>query len=1000
MRDCIQAILILLLAVACGATAKAESKPSANEQHFQEQVAPILARRCLSCHSAAEAKGDISLETFQHLDENGFVEPGDADGSYLVELLTPNLGKAAMPKNADPLSEEDLAAVKQWIDDGAHWPAEFRIEEPQVADLDFWSLKPLARPELPKLMPEEAAWCRNEVDYFIRAKQKELGLAPAPEADKRVLIRRLYYDLTSLPPSPEEIEAFVADEDPQAYEKLVDKLLASERYGERWARHWLDVVHYGDTHGYDKDQLRPNAWPYRDYVIRAFNEDKPYARFVQEQVAGDVLWPDTTDGVVATGFIAAGPWDFIGHAEVPETKIDGMVARSLDRDDMVGSTMSTFVSMTAQCARCHNHKFDPITQEDYFSLQAVFAALDRTDRPYEKSDGVAKQRAALTAKQETLEAELAKLDAAAKERGGEELQRLDGLIAQLQAQKDTKLDRAAFGYHSGIESNPDVEKWVQIDLGGPTSLSEIIYVACHDNFAGIGAGFGFPVRYKIEASNDPAFENDVQTIVDHTKADVANPGVELQRAAADGVTARYVRFTATKLSLRQADYIFALGELMVYSADGVNVAVRAPVTSLDSIEALPRWSRANLVDGYYYGLTVDPAVNDKILQHQAQRTKLLDTLLTAEQKQQSQQLETEAANTAQELAALPAPGMVYAGTVHYGDGNFRGTHGVPREIHVLSRGEVTQPLAQVGPGTVPIIEGVDHRWEELPLDGEEGRRRVKLAEWLVREDNPLTWRSIVNRVWLYHMGRGIVDSPNDFGRMGQPPTHPELLDWLAVEFRDNGQSFKQMHRLICNSAAYRQSSRHDEAMAEIDGSNAYYWRANRQKLSAESVRDTVLVLAGKMNFAMYGPGFQDFVIENPAHSPHYQYHKHNPDDPASHRRSIYRFLVRSQQQPFMQTLDCADPSQSIAKRDKTLTSLQALTMMNNQFTVRMAEHFASRLQSERETLPEQIARGFYLATGREPSEVERQALVDYAGAHGLPNACRVIMNLNESMFLD
>jgi hypothetical protein len=258
----------------------------------------------------------------------------------------------------------------------------------------LWSIQPLVRPEIPKIN-QSSVTLVNEVDHFIVAKLEREGLQHSSTADRRTLIRRIYFDLVGLPPTPGEIEAFVNDDASGSYEALVDRLLASPQYGERWARHWLDVVHFGETHGYDKDKPRPNAWPYRDYVIRSFNEDKSWTRFVEEQIAGDVLYPFTRDGIEALGFISAGPWDFIGHAEVPETKIDGKVARHLDRDDMVANTMQSFNSLTVQCAQCHDHKFDPILQKEYFSLQAVFAALDRTDRDYDLDPAISRTRARL-----------------------------------------------------------------------------------------------------------------------------------------------------------------------------------------------------------------------------------------------------------------------------------------------------------------------------------------------------------------------------------------------------------------------------------------------------------------------------------------------------------------------------------------------------------------------------------------------------------------------------
>jgi hypothetical protein len=681
----------------------------------------------------------------------------------------------------------------------------FAVRAIAAPENDWWSLQPLERPAVPALSTDELRWVRTPIDAFVIAQLREHGLAPSAPADRRTLIRRLYFDLVGLPPSPEAVSAFVSDDDPLAYEKLVDRLLASPHYGERWARHWLDVVHYGDTHGYDKDKPRPHAWPYRDYVIRSFNQDKPYARFVQEQIAGDVLWPDDPEAIVATGFIAAGPWDFIGHAEVPETKIDGQVARNLDRDDMVSSTMNTFASITVQCARCHDHKFDPITQEHYYSLQAVFAALDRADRLYDASPDVARERRRLIERRELLE------------------------------QRKTALQ----------------------DLVG-----------------------------------------------------------RLDSEATDAARGGSSRLEATNRDL-------------------------------------------------------------------AQVTASLELVLD-------------------ELAALPPQAKVYAGTVHHGEGPFLGTGptgGKPRAIHILARGDVKNPGKRIGPGALPLIPGVPWRFD-LAEEHSEGERRAALAEWLVHNENPLTWRSIVNRVCLYHFGQGIVQTPNDFGRMGQLPTHPGLLDWLAVWFRDSGQSLKSLHRLIITSSVYRQSSSHNEAFARIDAENEYLWRMNRRALDAESLHDAVLTFAGQLDTTMYGPGFQDFVMENPEHSPHYQYHKHDVRDPSCHRRAVYRFLVRSQPHPFMQTLNCADPSQSVPQRDTTQTALQALTLLNNRFMVYMSSQLAAQVVSIDVDRSAQVQTVFQRALGRTPSDEEKAVLVRYAEQFGLANTCRAIVNLNEFMFVD
>jgi len=995
------------------------AEPTLDADFFQKEVAPIFQQRCLSCHNDDERKGDFSLQTSSAAFNDGYLEAGDADASHLVELITPVNGKAQMPKNSDPLTVAEIAIIRKWIDGGAKWSADFKLTESQVADLDWWSLRPLRRPAVPALWHARSSQptatvesdqqpgrlqLRTEVDAFIQETLNQKGLKASVDADRVTLVRRLYFDLIGLPPTPQEIDDFVHDKSPQAYEQLVDRLLASNGYGEHWARHWLDVVHYADTHGYDKDKLRPNAWPYRDYVIRSLIADKPYERFVREQIAGDALWPNTVDGITATGFIAAGPWDYIGHAEVPESKLDGQVARNMDRDDMVTSTMNTFCSVTVQCARCHNHKFDPITQDHYYSLQSVFAALDRADRTYDADPQTATRRRELLARKEELTKKKSELDLIVQKRAGSKLAPIDTKLAELQKQKEASSGaRPEFGYHSHIEKKQDAVKWVQVDLGQPTSIASILYVGCHDTFNGIGHGFGFPLRYRIEASDDETFKTNVTLLADYTTSDVTNPGTNPQVVAApSGLKARHVRFTATKLAERSNDYIFALAELSVLTPDGSNAASGKRVLSLDSIEAPVRWQRPNLVDGYYFGVTAKPDVQIQIAQLSEDRRQILNEALTDELKAK---ITTNAAmlkETDEAIRKLPAPSRVYAGMVHHGSGNFMGTGGnggKPRTIRVLHRGNIQQPREEVGPGTIPVIAGVNWRFQ-LPKDHAESDRRIALADWIVHRDNPLTWRSIVNRVWQYHFGRGLVDSPNDLGRMGQLPSHPELLDWLAVEFRDGGQSLKKLHRLIVTSSVYRQTSAHNEANSQVDSGNVYLWRMNRRRLTAEELRDAVLAVSGKLDRKMFGPGFQLFVLEHPEHSPHYEYHKHDPDDPASHRRSVYRFIGRSQPDPFMTTLDCADSSQSVPRRDETVTALQALSLLNNKFMLRMAEHFSARLETDSGKPAEQIGRAFQFVTGRQPTAEQTTALTEYAREFGTENLCRLLFNLNEFVFVD
>ena len=991
---------------------------------FSRQVQPIFARHCYSCHGTEKQRSgfrlDVKKEAFQSGDNHApNLLAGKSGESPLFQFISGADPQLQMPPKGEghSLNADEISVIKAWIDQGANWPEE--ADKVKLADkTDWWSFKPLLKPEVPRTNDPKAV-IHNPIDAFIEAKLESHGLHQAPGTDPQTLIRRLSFDLIGLPPSTEQVESFlhacgegehrkVSD---AALASLVNELLASPRYGERWARHWLDLVHYGDTHGYDKDQPRIHAWPYRDYVVRAFNEDKPYAQFAQEQLAGDVLFPGTPDGILGLGFIAAGPWDKIGHAEVPESKTDGMIARHLDRDDMVQNTMGAFCSLTVGCAQCHNHKFDPISQKDYYSLQAVFAALDRTELKYYSDPALMAQFLSLEQQRKQAETDIAAMEAPLKIKAGEALAALDRRIegAAEPSTNSNPNTRPDFGYHSAISDSQNCEKWVQVDLGASHTIASVILRPCYDDFEKIGAGFGFPVRFKIEACDDPAFKTGVILLWrQHDLTfmnDFRNPGLkpfESKSAEDDGVRARYVRVTAVKLAPRKSDYIFALAELQVLNEKGENVALRKAVTALDSIEAGPRWRKSNLTDGI--------APEQRSLEGKAkmlqERAMLLLGMADEPVRSRLVQRRGELDKVRQALQRMPAPGLVYAGGIHYGSGAFLGTGpngGKPRIIRLLKRGDVKTPGDEVAPGSIQAIgelSGIAYRM----MSDSEGSRRAALAQWITARDNPLFWRSIVNRVWQHHFGKPLVDTPNDFGRMGAQPSHPELLDWLAATFRDDlGGSIKKLHQLIVMSHTYRQASETGMGTGKAmqDADNLLLAHQNRRKLDAECIHDSVLYAAGRLDLTMGGPGYQDFVIDKPAHSPHYLYDEHDPDDPKSHRRSIYRFIVRSQQQPFMTCLDCADPSMRVDKRNESLSPLQALAMMNNGLMVTMAHHLALRLETECPAdLPAQINRAFALTVSRFPSPEEGAVLAVYAKQHGLANACRLIMNLNEFTFVE
>lgn len=989
----------------------------------------VLERACLHCHDFNEARGGLVLETAESAQRGGdsgpVIVPGDPAASLLMQQVTGD--PAAMPPDGPSLSEDDRAILSQWIAAGAPWPEGRRLQDRRFEAADWWSLRPPVEPPLAQIATdsesEAGEWLRHPIDGFVWERLEAAGLRPSPAADRRTLIRRLTFDLWGLPPDPARVAEFVADRDPLAYERLVDELLADPRYGERWARHWLDVVHYGETHGYDKDQPRPNAWPYRDYVIRSFNADRPYAEFVEQQLAGDVLAgrlpaddvAGRVDGIEATGFLAAGPWDLIGHLEVPETKIDGKIARHLDRDDMVTTTIQTFCSLTIQCAQCHQHKFDPLTQDDYYSLQAVFAAIDRTERLYDRDPERATRRRDLEQARDQLRTRRQAIEETVATSStamwpGE-------LGARLQALSDPCIKQPEFGYHSQLTNRGDDLKWVGVTFAAAENLESVVLRPCHDEYQQPPAGFGFPIQYRIEYATELKPAPNWRVVANDGAFAQPNPGLApvTIRLAEQGVLA--VRVVATQLKPRSGDYMLALAELETWTADGRNVARSGQVIALDSIEAPIRWARSNLIDGIFAEPL--PERRTELAELARQRQQMIDEIQRSpirEQLLQLRQLELDEGQLQAAIDALPAD-RVYAGAVHTGQGAFRGTGpdgGRPRPISILSRGNVQRPLREVGPGAIAAVRGLPARFLETDsqehstgqtydpahISTNEGQRRLALARWLTDPRHPLTDRSLVNRVWQYHFGRGLVATPNDFGRQGELPTHPELLDWLACRFRESGGSIKQLHRWIVTSQTYLQQSLDRPECSAIDPENRWLWRMNRRRLEAEAIRDSVLQVAGELQTAMYGASFRDFVVERPEHSPHYEYEQHDAADPATHRRSIYRFVVRSRQQPFLATFDCADPSLAVARRNESLSPLQALSLLNNDLMILMAARFSERLERSGGTLDDQLRQAAELALGRPADDELLAVLRPIAQSRGLGVACRVLFNLNEFVFVD
>lgn len=961
---------------------------------FDRDVRPILKASCLKCHGPeGKPKGQLRLDlraaAFRGGASGKVIVPGKAAESLFYKLLRDPDDEVRMPQKAPRLGAAQIALLGRWIDQGASWP-----DDRSGGESLHWSLRPLVRPEVPAL---RSPWIRTPVDAFILAKLTEKGLAPAAPADRRTLLRRVTYDLTGLPPSPQETEAFLADPSPDAYERVVDRLLASPRYGERWARHWLDVVHYADTHGHDQDRPRPHAWPYRDYVIRSLNEDKPYARFVSEQLAGDVLYPDDPQGIVATGFIAAGPWDESSQMHIMADTVDKKIAQNLDRDDMLTATMTAFMSVTVQCARCHNHKFDPISQAEYYQLQSCFAGVDRANRPFDDDPTLNRRRQELLREKTALGVRQQQaVETLLGSRLEEEIRtwerhRSDGpgiwsvlKVESAVSREGATLVPQADGSILSTGARPETDTYVITGLppaGRITAVRlEALTVEDHP-YRGPGRqdnGNFHLSEFRLRCSRPDGELRPVSLV--HPTADFNQAGWTILHSIDGKVETAWGIYPEVG---KNHAAIFELGEPLEVTEGDRLVFELAQLHGRHHLIARPRLS----VTGAALPVRFEP------LPPEVAKIAAGDPGRRSPQDQVTLGAWLLGRKIDGELEALPPPRQVYGAASDFPPVAKFTPARVPRPIYVLKRGDVTKPGDLVHPGGLALIAGLDPDFH-LPDPDDEGARRAALARWIVDPKNVLTWRSVVNRVWHYHFGRGIADSPNDLGRMGQAPTHPELLDYLAAQFRDGGGSLKALHRLLVESAVYRQSSAYSPEHARTDASNLYLWRMNRSRLDAEEVRDTLLVTSGKIDFKMGGPAVKQFAYEdpNPGVTPKVDYARFDVDHPDSFRRSIYRWIFRTIPDPFMETLDCPDASQLTGARNVSVTPLQAMAVLNDRFVVRQSEHLAARAGS--------VTEAFRLILGRAPTAEEEREVSRYAARHGLASSARMLFNTNEFMFLD
>jgi mono/diheme cytochrome c family protein len=912
---------------------------------FTQDIQPIFTRACFSCHGPEKQQGGYRLDSPAAALRGGetyspAIKPGDSAGSPLIQLVAGLVPDTKMPAKGDPLTAAEIGLLRAWIDQGAKFPADAPAEADPLKS--HWSFQPVRRPAVPTLgkRPPKNA---SPLDAFIGARLAEDKLAPSPEADRTTLIRRLYFVMLGLPPTPEEVAAFVADRKPQAFERLVDRVLDDPRYGERWGRHWLDVVRFAESNGFETNRERLNAWRYRDYVIAALNDDKPYDQFIREQLAGDALGAE-----VATGFLVGGPVDIVKSPDVALTAQQ----RADELDDMVGTTGTAFLGLTTGCARCHSHKFDPISHREYHALAAIFAGVQHGDRALP-----------LPADQQ---AKLAQAD--------QRIQELEGKLVPFLPQpaappRDGKR-RPAVNFAANEDAFAPVEaKFLRFTIlattGGEPCLDELevwsgdrnVALAAHGTRATASGSLAGYEIHKLEHLNDGRGGNGRSWI----SSEAGRGWVQLEFPRAERISR--VAWGRD----REGQFKDRLATQYRIEA-GLTTNDWQRVASSDDRE--PFAGKAEPPPGPVYQFAGRPEAE------------------AAQGKQWLAELEQVRRQRA-EWAKAPA---IYAG-------NFT----QPGVTHRLHRGDPLQPREAVAPGTLAIFHPLT-----LATNTPEQQRRRQLADWIASPENPLTARVIVNRLWQHHFGVGLVSTPNDFGKNGARPTHPELLDWLASELvrpevkppigpTVRPWSLKHLHRLILTSATWRQASMPRPSALKVDAGSRLLWRFPPRRLEAEGIRDSILAVSGNLDRTPGGPSFYLHEVDR---ENVYHYRPKEEFGPADTRRMVYAFKVRMEQDGIFGAFDCPDGSLVMPKRSASTTPLQALNLFNSRFILSQAEAFAARLRRDAgEDLPAQVRRAWQLAFNRAPSRAEARDAVAFARAEGTPALCRAVLNANEFLFL-
>ncbi|MBM4004568.1 MAG: DUF1553 domain-containing protein [Planctomycetes bacterium] len=1001
-------VFLVLIAVVFGLNMDA----AAQEIDFDQQVAPLIARRCAGCHNASDPKGGLDLTTSEGLARGGDSGPAVDPADRAQSLLWQRIAAGEMPPQPGaPLEPGERKLLQQWIRSGASWGARpinpLEYSSDARAGYDWWSLQPIGdvTPLVGHVLLRAA---HGPIDCFIGAALARAELAHAPQALPRELARRTALDLIGILPALEELDDFVDDSAPDAYERWLDRLQSSPRYGERWARHWLDLIRFGESQGFERDKLRTNAWRYRDWVVAALNRDLAYDEFARLQLAGDILGQDDAGNQIATGFLVAGAYDEVGQSQ--QSQAMRAIVRQDEMEDIVAAVSQTFLGLTTNCARCHDHKFDPVSQKEYYQFAAALSGVRHGEREWKAEQNNQVAGAPMIALQQR-----------------RELLRDEAARRELPAREAVLAERKA----NPVRNTPAPVPVASWEFSAPDRVSPSSLQGSAKDSARLadgrllldGAGHYVtpPLPFELRAKTLEVFLQlhdldqrgggaiSVQTLDGSIFDAIVFGEKEAGRwmAGSNGFS-RYQSFQGqVETEAAQRAVWFAIS----YHEDGTIAAFRngqpyGEAYRSAGLQPYPT-GQAQLV----FGLRHAPPGGNRMLKAGILSARLYDRALTASEAAAAAAVAGAESDyvSPEELAAHMAPEdwqrlQALQFEIHQLGSQidrwqeikfYANSPRQPEPTHLLQRGQTTRKGELVSASGIRALRSCDAEWGLAP-DAPEDQARRRLADWISDRRNPLFSRVVVNRLWHYHFGVGIVDTTNDFGFNGGRPSHPDLLDWLAAALWRFDGSWKRLHREILVSATYRQSSRHRPDCAAKDAANRLGWRKEPLRLDAEVLRDCMLEIAGELNWEMRGPGYHDFTTY--VHNTQF-YEMKNPLGATFNRRSLYRTWVRSGRSNFLDVFDCPDPSTKTPVRATTTTPLQSLALLNNAFSLRIADQLAGRVEREaRPELSSQIVQLVRLVYGRAPVAEELRTMREFAQHHGLPALGRVLINSNEFLY--